>query len=171
MLNFKDGLQFLGLLLILLTCVICLNYCCNDHNKKEVISNTVYKTDTVVKYVNGAGKAKRVINKIIRVRDTVTLSDTFIVFRDKNLDLEVNSINTDTPSVNYRIREITIKDTIIIKQPYKNTFGAGAITSLQSFTPVITYSSNYCNFLAGYDVINKQPNFGFIINLSNIAKR
>lgn len=170
MLNFNQGIQFLGLLLILLTCVICLNYTCQQP-KKEIISNTVFKRDTVIKYVYGAGKAKRVINKIYRVRDTVTVSDTFIVFRDKNIDLEVNHINSDTPIVNYRIKEVTIKDTIIIKQPYKNTFGAGAVTSVRSFTPVVTYSTKNCNFLGGYDVINKQPNFGVIINLSNIAKR
>lgn len=170
MLNFRDGFQFLGLLLILLTCVICLNYTCQKP-KKEVITNTITKRDTVFKYVYDAGKAKRVINKIIRVRDTVTISDTFIVFRDRNLDLEVNNINSDTPTVNYRIKQVTIRDSVFIKQPYKNTFGAGAITSIRSFTPVLTYSTKNCNFLGGYDVINKQPNFGVIINLSNIVKR
>lgn len=170
MLNFKDGIQFLGLLLILLTCVICLNYTCKNP-KKEVITNTITKRDTIIRYVNSAGKAKRVINKIYRVRDTVTVSDTFIIYRDNNLDLEVNHINSDTPTVNYRIREVTIKDSIFIKQPYKNTFGAGAVTSVRSFTPVLTYSTKNCNFLGGYDVINKQPNFGVIINLSNIVKR
>lgn len=169
MLDFKNGLQFLGLLLILITCVICCNFACQDH-KKEVISNTVFKTDTVIKYVNGAGKAKRVINKIIRVRDTVTVSDTFIVFRDKNITLEVNSINTDTPSVSYRIKEVTIKDTVFIKKDFKNTFGAGAIVSYNSFTPAVTFSTYKCNYLAGYDVINKAPSFGVIINLTNIAK-
>jgi hypothetical protein len=170
MLNFKDGIQFLGLLLILLTCVICLNYTCQKP-KKEVITNTITKRDTVIKYVYGAGKAKRVINKIYRVSDTVTVSDTFIVFRDRNIDLEVNHINSDTPIVNYRIKQVTIKDSIFIKQPYKNTFGAGAVTSARSFTTVLTYSTKNCNFLGGYDVINKQPNFGVIINLSNIANR
>ena len=169
MLDFKNGFQFLGLLLILITCVICANFACNN-NKKEVISNTVFKTDTVIKYVYGAGKAKRVINKIIRVNDTVTISDTFIVFRDRNINLEVNHINSDTPIVNYRIKQLTIKDSIFIKQPYKNSFGAGAITSIKSFTPVVTFSTQKCNYLAGYDVINKQPNFGIIINLSNIAR-
>lgn len=170
MLNFKDGIQFLGLLLILLTCVICLNYTCQQP-KKEVITNTITKRDTVIKYVYGASKAKRVINKIYRVNDTVTVSDTFIVFRNRDLDLEVNNINSDSPIVNYRIREVTIKDTVFIKHPYKNTFGAGAVTSARSFTPVLTYSTKNCNFLGGYDVINKQPNFGVIINLSNIANR
>lgn len=170
MLDFKNGLQFIGLLLILLTCVICLSYACNNY-KKEVISNTVFKTDTIVKYVYGAGKGKRVVNKIIRVRDTVTLSDTFIVFRDKNINLEVNNIYTDTPSINYRIKEITIKDTVFIKKTFKNSFGAGAVASYRSFTPVLTYSTYNCNYLAGYDVINKAPNFGVIINLSNIAGR
>ena len=169
MLNFKNGVQFLGLLLILITCVICCNFACNN-NKKEIISNTVFKTDTVIKYVNGAGKAKRVINKIIRVNDTVTISDTFIIFRDRNINLEVTNINSDTPHVAYRIKQVTIRDSVFIKQPYKNTFGAGAITSFRSFTPVLTYSTNSCNFLGGYDVINKQPNFGVIINLSNIAR-
>ena len=170
MLNFKDGIQFLGLLLILLTCVICLNYTCQKP-KKEVITDTITKRDTIIRYVNSAGKAKRVINKIYRVRDTVTVSDTFIIYRDNNLDLEVNHINSDTPTVNYRIKEVTIKDSVFIKQLYKNTFGAGAVTSIRSFTPVLTYSTKNCNFLGGYDVINKQPNFGVIINLSNIVKR
>jgi len=169
MLDFKNGFQFLGLLLILITCVICCNFACNNQ-KKEIITNTVTKRDTVIKYVTSAGKAKRVINKIYRVRDTVTVSDTFIVFRDKNIDLEVNHINSDTPIVNYRIKEITIKDTVFIKQAYKNSFGAGAITSFRSFTPVVTFSTKNCNFLGGYDVLNKQPNFGVIINLSNIAR-
>jgi hypothetical protein len=169
MLDFKNGFQFIGLLLILITCVICCNFACNN-NKKEIISNTVFKTDTVIKYVYGAGKAKRVINKIIRVNDTVTISDTFIVFRDRNINLEVNHINSDTPIVNYRIKQVTIKDSVFIKQPYKNSFGAGAITSIKSFTPVVTFSTYKCNYLGGYDVINKQPNFGIIINLSNIAR-
>jgi hypothetical protein len=171
MLDFKNGFQFLGLLLILLTAFICLNYTCNKC-KPEVISNTQFKTDTIIKYVYGTGKAKRVVNKIIRVNDTITLSDTFIIFRDKHIDLEVNNITSDSPSINYRILEKTIKDSIFIKEPvtFKNNFNAGVIATPITFSPSLSYSTQNCNYLIGYDVINKAPSFGIMINLSNIAR-
>lgn len=171
MLDFKNGIQFLGLLLILLTCFFCINYTCNKC-EPQVISNTKFKTDTITKYVYGTSKAKRVVNKIIRVNDTITLSDTFIVFRDKNIDLEVNNISSDSPTVNYRILEKTIRDSIFIKEPsiFKNNLGIGFTATTNKIIPTVSYSTEKCNYLIGYDVINKAPSFGLIINLSNIAR-
>lgn len=169
MLDFKNGMQFLGLLLILLTCVICFNFACQDH-KKEIVTETKIKTDTIVKYVYGTSKAQRVVNKIIRVRDTITLSDTFIVFRDQNIDLEVNHINSDSPIVNYRIKEVTIKDSIFIPAPKPKYLGIGLIGNQFSIGPAISYSNNRCNYLLGYDVKNNVPSFGILVNFANIAK-
>jgi hypothetical protein len=170
MLDFKNGLQFLGILLILVTCLICINYTCNKANP-EVISNTEFKTDTIVKYVYGGGTGKRVIHKIIRIRDTVTVFDTAIIYRDSNINLIVENACSDTPYVSYRIKETTIKDSIFIKVPeYKNSFNAGIIASVNTITPAVSYSTYNCNYLIGYDVINKVPSFGLMINLSNIAR-
>lgn len=169
MLDFKNGLQFLGLLLILLTCVICINFTCNDH-RKEIITQTKIKTDTVIKYVTASGKAKRAINNVITVSDTVTLSDTFIIYRDKNLDLEVNQVNSDSPTINYRIKQVTIRDSVFFPAPKAKYLSFGMIGNQYSFTPAIGYSSSRCNYLIGYDVKNKVPSFGILINFANIAK-
>lgn len=169
MLDFKNGLQFLGILLIIFTCVICLNYTCN-HKQKEIITETKIKTDTIIKYVPASGKAKRILTNVIRISDTVTLSDTFIIYRDKNLDLEVNKINSDSPTVNYRIKQITIRDSIFIPAPKPKYLSFGLIGNQYSFTPAVAYSSYRCNYLIGYDVKNKVPSFGILVNFANIAK-
>ena len=170
MLDFKNGIQFLGLLLILATCVICINFACN-HQQKEVISHTVVKTDTIIKYVYGAGKTKKIIHKVMYPGDTVTLVDTAIIYRDTNLSLMVENLKADTPTITYRIKETTIRDTILI-DPGKeyNTFNLGLMSSTSSLTPSISYNTSNCNYLIGYDVINKSPSFGILVKFANIAR-
>jgi hypothetical protein len=171
MLNFKNSLQFLGLLLILLTCVLCLNFCCQDH-KKEIISNTVFKTDTIKQYVYGGGQGKRIIHKIIRIRDTVTVFDTAIIFRDSNLNLIVENSLSDTPIISYRIKETIIKDSVFITIPgnNSNSLNLGLSGSAFSVVPGISYNTKNCNYLLGYDVKNKLPSFGIYVKLCNIAR-
>lgn len=169
MLDFKNGIQFLGLLLILATCVICLNFACQEH-KKEIITETKIKTDTLIKYVNVSGKAQRVVNNIIRINDTVNLTDTFIIYRDKNINLEVNNINSDTPTINYQIKEVTVVDSVFIPAPKPKNISLGISGNQYSICPVVGYSTNQCNYFIGYDVKNKVPSFGLLVNLTNIAK-
>ena len=168
MLDFKNGFQFIGLLAILITCVLCINFKC--HQEEKVEKQIITKRDTITVYKYGAGQATKVIRQILRVRDTITILDTSIRFRNPDLDLIVTAPCSDTPLVEYRIKEKIITDSILIKDPVAKYFGIGIIGSSNSFTPAISYSSPRCNYLIGYDVKNKVPSFGILVNFANIAK-
>lgn len=169
MLNFNQLIKFISLCLILLTLVLVANFSCNK-NKPDQVTNTVYKRDTITIYKYGQGTAQKVIRKYLHIRDTVILRDTSIRFSDNNINLQVTNPCSDTPYIEYRIKERIITDSIIIKAPYKNYFSLGMIGSKTSFTPVLTYSTQNCNYLVGYDVINKNPSFGILFRFTNIAK-
>jgi hypothetical protein len=170
MLDFNQLVRFITLLLVLLTLVLVANFSCNKIKKPDVISNTIFKRDTITIYKYGAGTAQKVIRQVLHFRDTVILRDTSIRFSDSNINLLVTNPCGDTPFVEYRIKERTIIDSIIIKAPKRNTFNLGMIASKSNFTPALGYSTQNCNYFIGYDVINKTPSFGIMVNLSNIAR-
>lgn len=172
MLDFKNGIQFIGLLLIITTAVICFNFACNSENPKKNNIQTVIKSDTIVKYVYSTGKAKKIIHSVMHPGDTTIIRDTAIIYRDTSINLIIENIKTDSPIISYRIKEKIIRDSIFIKDPSKriNSINLGMLGNRYSLTPAVSYNTEDCNYLVGYDVINKAPTFGLFIKLSNIAR-
>jgi hypothetical protein len=169
MLNFDQLIKFISLCLILLTLVLVANFSCNK-NKPDPVTNTIVKRDTITVYKYGQGNAQKIIRRYLHISDTVIFRDTSIRFVDSNIALQVTNPCSDTPYVEYRIKEKTIIDSVIIKTPFKNYFSLGMVGSKTSFTPSLTYSTPQCNYFIGYDVINKNPSFGILFRFTNIAR-
>ena len=170
MLDFNQLIKFISLCLILITLVLVANFSCNQIKKPDVISKTFFKRDTITIYKYGAGTAQKVIRKYLHFHDTVIICDTSLRFADSNINLQVTNPCSDTPFVEYRIKERIITDSIILKATIKNYFSLGMVGNKSSFSPALTYTAQNCNYYVGYDVINKNPSFGILFRFTNIVK-